>query len=92
MAKRFRLGCGMAEITHYETRLKLLALAETWHLADEETRAKLREKADFFAISRSEGEEHPLRSLVIRVSGQLFLIEDTCGGEKGVFALLLPLM
>lgn len=82
----------MAEITHYETRLKLLALAETWHLADEETRAKLREKADFFPICRNQGGEHLRRSLVIRVSGQLFLIEDTCGGEQGVFAMLLPLM
>lgn len=82
----------MAEMTHYETRLKLLALAETWYMADEETRAKLRTKADFFPISRTEGSEHPQRSLVIRVSGQFFLIEDTCGGEKGVFALLLPLM
>lgn len=82
----------MAEITHYETRMKLLALAETYHLADEGTRVKLREKADFFPISRNQGEEHPLRSLVVRISGQLFLIEDTRGGEKGVFALLLPVM
>ena len=82
----------MAEITHYETRMKLLALAETYHLADEDTRAKLHQKADFFPISRNQGEEHPLRSLVIRVSVQLFLIEDTRGGEKGVFALLLPVM
>ncbi|RYD50048.1 MAG: hypothetical protein EOP85_00360 [Verrucomicrobiaceae bacterium] len=82
----------MAEITHYETRLKLLALAETWHVADEETRARLRTRADFFPISRGDEIDYPLRSLVIRVGGQIFLIEDTCGGEKGVFALLLPVI
>ncbi|RYD22356.1 MAG: hypothetical protein EOP88_08440 [Verrucomicrobiaceae bacterium] len=80
------------ETTHYQTRMKLLALAECYHLADEETRGKLRQKADFFPISRGEGDGRSSRSLVIRVSGQLFLIEDTPGGEHGVFALLVPLM
>lgn len=80
------------ETTHYQTRMKLLALAECYHLADEETRAKLAEKADFFPIARDPGDPRTDRSLVIRVSGQLFLIEDTPGGEQGVFALLVPLM
>ena len=32
------------------------------------------------------------RSLVVRVNGQMFLVEDTPGGEKGVFSLLMPYM
>lgn len=80
------------ETTHHQTRMKLLALAECYHRADEETREKLRQKADFFPVSRHEQDARGQRSIVIRVSGQLFLVEDTPGGEEGVFALLLPII
>ncbi len=80
------------ETSHHQTRMKLLALAECYHRADEETRNKLRQKADFFPISRGGDDARTPRCLVMRVNGQLFLVEDTPGGEDGVLAMLLPLM
>ena len=80
------------ETSHQQTRIKLLALADCYHRADEETRDLLRQKADFFPISRGIADTRSPRSLVMRVNGQAFLVEDTPGGEEGVLAILLPLM
>ncbi len=78
--------------TYYEIKAKIVALATAYYEGDDSTRACLRERADFFPITRNEGEENALRSMMIRLRGELFLVEDTKGGETGVFSLLLPLM
>lgn len=77
---------------YYETKAKIMALAAGYHEGDEEVRSKLRTQADFFPISRSGDDFTGLRSMVIRVHGEMFLVEDTRGGETGVFSLLLPFM
>lgn len=77
---------------YYEMKANILALATAFHEGDDLTKACLRRKADFFPISREDGEPEDLRSLMIRVRGEIFLVEDTLGGETGVFSLLLPLM
>lgn len=69
-----------------------MALATAYHEGDEATRACLRNKADFFPISRTDPEAHEFRSMIIRLQGEIFLVEDTRGGETGVFSLLLPMM
>lgn len=76
--------------TYYEVKAKIIALATAYYEGDEATREVLRKKADFFPISKA-GEKQ-VRSMVIRVRGEIFLVEDTLGGETGVFSLLLPIM
>lgn len=78
--------------TYFEVKSKIVALAAAYYEGDEETRAILRRKADFFPRSQGEDDPEALRSMVIRVRGEIFLVEDTRGGETGVFSLLLPLM
>ncbi len=77
---------------YYETKAKIVALATGYYEGDEATRAALRTKADFFPLSKGEDDFSDLRSMVVRVNGELFLVEDTRGGETGVFSLLLPFM
>lgn len=77
---------------YYETKARIIALATAYHEGDEATRSSLRQKADFFPIARTEGVEREIRSIVIRLRGEIFLVEDTKGGETGVFSLLLPVM
>lgn len=78
--------------SYYDTKVKILALATAFSEGDDVTRALLRRKADFFPISEETGGSSDFRSMIIRVRGQIFLVENTRGGEKGVFALLLPVM
>ncbi len=80
------------EISYYETKVKILALASAFFEGDAETRAVLSKKADFFPLARDHRGLEGWRSIIIRVGGQIFLVEDTRGGEKGVFALLQPHM
>ncbi|MEO5915842.1 MAG: hypothetical protein ABIS50_16520 [Luteolibacter sp.] len=78
--------------TYYETKAKIVALATGYYEGDEDTRASLRKRADFFPVSRADDDCSALRSMVIRIHGEIFLVEDTRGGETGVFSLLLPVM
>lgn len=80
----------MIDLKYYELKASILALANSFFEADEETRAKMRKAADFFPISKDEGSAGKFHSMMIRVGGELFLVENTEGGEKGVFALLYP--
>ncbi len=77
---------------YYETKTKIMTLATGYLEGDEGTRALLRQKADFFPIERGDDKFSNRRAMVIRVGGEVFLVEDTVGGETGVFALLLPFM
>jgi hypothetical protein len=77
---------------YYETKAKIMALATGYLEGDEETRACLRRHADFFPIERGDDNFSGRRAMVIRVGGEVFLVEDTAGGETGLFALLLPFM
>ena len=77
---------------YYETKAKIVALATGYYEGDDATRNNLRKEADFFPISRPDHDPTGPRSLVIRVGGEIFLVEDTRGGETGVFSLLLPVM
>ncbi|MEO7101408.1 MAG: hypothetical protein ABI162_18805 [Luteolibacter sp.] len=79
-------------MAYYETKAKILALATGFFEGDDETRALLCSKADFFPLSKEPDCIGKSRSLVVRVNGQMFLVEDTPGGEKGVFSLLMPYM
>jgi hypothetical protein len=78
--------------SYYETKSKIVALATGYYEGDEATRNCLRTKADFFPIAKSDSDFSGIRSMMIRVGGEIFLVEDTRGGETGVFSLLLPLM
>jgi hypothetical protein len=77
---------------YYETKTKIMTLATGYLEGNEETRALLRLKADFFPLARDEGDFSGRRAMMVRVGGEIFLVEDTVGGETGVFALLLPFM
>jgi hypothetical protein len=80
----------MMETRYYQVKVKIQALATAFLEGDEAVRESLRSEADFFPISQSsEGSSH---AMMVRRKGEMFLIEDTPGGEKGVFALLQPLM
>jgi hypothetical protein len=53
----------------------------------------MRKKMDFFPLAKTGDDDGTvLRSMIIRVRGEIFLVEDTRGGETGVFSLLLPVM
>ena len=80
------------QTANYETKAKIMALATAYLESDEATRALLRQKADFFPIQRGADDFSGRRAMMIRVNGEVFLVEDTVGGETGVFALLLPFM
>ena len=81
----------MEKAIYQKVKVMLLALATEFLDGDEEARARLRRKADFFPISKGKPDEGD-RSVMIRLRGNMFLVEDTPGGEKQIFALLLPLM
>lgn len=83
---------GCMKSAYYEIKARIVALSAEYYEGDEETRARLRKKADFFILSQDEEDTRVLRSMVIRLRGEMFLVEDTRGGETGVFSLLLPLM
>ena len=71
--------------------MRVLALATAFAEGDEQVRAMLRRSADFFPISDGEDAE-TIRTMMIRIRGEMFLVENTRGGETGVFSLLIPLM
>jgi hypothetical protein len=77
---------------YYEIKAKIIALATAYYEGDEATRECLRKRADFFPICKGDDPTGHLRSMIIRVRGEMFLVEDTTGGEIGVFSLLLPIM
>ncbi len=81
----------MLETHYYEVKAKILTLATAFFDGDEATREVMRKRADFFPIHRGPDDAKGLRSIMIRIRGELFLVEDTAGGETGVFSLLLPL-
>lgn len=78
--------------SYYETKVKILVLATGYFEGDDDTRQRLSESADFFPLVRNPESPGKFRSIVIRVGGEMFLVEDTPGGEKGVFSLLMPMM
>lgn len=90
-AMKALLSC-MIEVTYYHVKAAILALAAEFFDGDETQRDALRKKADFFPLSQSGETSESFRSMMVRVGGELFLVENTQGGEKGVFALLFPLM
>lgn len=71
--------------------MRILALATAFAEGDDDVRALLRRSADFFPISSDDADE-TIRSMMIRIRGEMFLVENTRGGEIGVFSLLIPLM
>jgi hypothetical protein len=77
---------------YYEIKARIIALSTAYYEGDEATRESLRSKADFFPLSHNGDDSRVVRSMVIRLRGEMFLVEDTRGGETGVFSLLLPLM
>lgn len=77
---------------YFETKAKILALATAYYEGDEAARECLRKKMDFFPLAKPGNDGMGRRSMIIRVRGEIFLVEDTLGGETGVFALLLPVM
>ncbi len=82
----------MMETRYYQIKTEILTLADEFLEGDEFTRERLRLEADFFPIYRPDDMAPKLRAMLIRKRGELFLIEDTVGGERGVFALLQPSM
>jgi hypothetical protein len=79
----------MEKALYLKLRARVLGMANDFIQGDEETKNALRKKADFFPMSRGDGK---CESIMVRVGGNLFLVENTRGGEMGVFALLVPLM
>jgi|GEM_PF-6857670 len=82
----------MMETRYYQIKAEILALVQEFLEGDEFTRERLRSKADFFPISKPDGDDGRFRAMIVRKQGELFLVEDTLGGERGVFALLQPSM
>ncbi|MEO5712421.1 MAG: hypothetical protein ABIT37_02955 [Luteolibacter sp.] len=82
----------MMETRYYQIKAEILALVEEFLEGNEFTRERLRNEADFFPISKADGESGDFRAMMIRKRGELYLVEDTLGGERGVFALLQPSM
>ncbi|MEO7101195.1 MAG: hypothetical protein ABI162_17720 [Luteolibacter sp.] len=82
----------MMETRYYQIKAEILGLAKAFFDGDEPTKESLRAEADFFPISRTHENPEDFRAMMIRRSGELFLVEDTRGGERGVFALLQPTM
>lgn len=80
----------MTETTYQQVKQRILALAKSYNEGDEQAKAALRKSAEFFPVSRNAPDGS--RSMFIRIRGEIFLVEDTPGGEEDVFALLLPLM
>lgn len=78
---------------YFETKAKIVALATAYYEGDECTRELMRKKVDFFPLAKTGDDDGTvMRSMIIRVRGEIFLVEDTRGGETGVFSLLLPVM
>ena len=84
-------GLVMEKAIYQKVKVMVVALATEFFDGDEAARARLRRKADFFPISKGMPDDGH-RSVMIRLRGNMFLVEDTPGGEKEIFALLLPLM
>lgn len=82
----------MIETTYQQVKARILTLANSFCEGDDAARDELRKSAEFYPISRNDLDGDGRRSLFIRIRGEMFLVEDTAGGEKNVFALLLPLM
>jgi hypothetical protein len=82
----------MMETKYYQVKVQILALVAAFLEGDEAAREDLKKKADFFPISARQDSPEGFQSMMVRVKGELFLVEDTKGGEHGVFALLQPLM
>jgi hypothetical protein len=79
----------MEKALYLKVRARVLGMANDFIQGDDDAKAALRKTADFFPVSR-DGEG--CDSIMIRIGGNLFLIENTRGGEMGVFALLVPLI
>lgn len=82
----------MKSASYYDTKIRILALATAYYDGDEAARQQMRQKMDFFPVSKADDDHSGRRAIMIRVRGEIFLVEDTQGGETGVFSLLLPIM
>ena len=80
----------MLETQYYQIKGEILELASRFQNGDEEAQDQLRKQADFFPISRSSSDPEGFQIMLVRRKGELFLVEDTPGGERGVFSLLTP--
>lgn len=80
----------MLETQYYQIKAEILELASMFLNGDDATRDRLRQQADFFPISRGTPKPEDFQVIMIRRKGELFLVEDTPGGERGVFSLLKP--
>ena len=80
----------MLETQYYQIKGEILELASRFQNGDEEAQDQLRKQADFFPISRSPSNPVGFQIMLVRRRGELFLVEDTPGGERGVFSLLSP--
>lgn len=87
-----RYSTRMMETRYYQIKAEILELVDEFLTGDEFTKERLRSEADFFPISRTNEDTGNFRAMMIRKKGELFLVEDTHGGERGVFALLQPSM
>ena len=82
----------MLETQYYQIKTEILQLASAFLSGDEAARERLSQRADFFPISRNRETPGHLQAIMIRRKGELFLVEDTPGGEQEVFALLQPMI
>lgn len=80
----------MLETQYYLIKARILEMASQFLNGDEAAREELRKEADFFPISRGASKPDDFAVMMIRRKGELFLVEDTPGGERGVFAVLQP--
>lgn len=80
----------MLETQYYQIKAEILELASMFQNSDDATREQLRQQADFFPMFRDNVIPEDFQVMMIRRKGELFLVEDTPGGERGVFSLLTP--
>ena len=77
---------------YYEIKSRIMGLAEAFYGGDDYSRNVMGSFADFYPRLGKDGGFSEPRSMMIRINGEIFLVEDTSGGETGVFSLLLPIM
>ena len=80
----------MLETRYYKIKAEILELASAYLQGNEVVKRTLRCQADFFPLVGVEGDSEGSRAMIIRIKGEVFLVENTPGGEQGVFALLQP--
>lgn len=80
----------MLETRYYKIKAEILGLAVAYQQGDETAKCALRNQADFFPLAGMENGSEDCCAIIIRRKGEVFLVENTPGGEQGVFVLLEP--